>query len=453
MLRLHDTATGRLEDLEGHAFGLYVCGPTVYGPPHTGHGRTVLVFDVLRRWLEQTGAAVRHVANVTDVDDKIIDRAAREGRPADMVASEAEAQWWDAMDRLGCLRPHDAPHATGWVEEMVELVSALLAQRAAYATSDGVYLDTTAVPDYGLLKHQDLEDLRAGARIAVGEEKRSPFDFALWKAAKPGEPVWEAPFGPGRPGWHTECVAMSLGLLGEGFELHGGGSDLIFPHHENERAQAVALGRRFARHWVHSGLVTVGGEKMSKSLGNFTTLEELFAVADPRAYRLLVLQAHYRSPLEVRPDLLEDAGRTLGRIDALHRRITEAQRARGRPTVATEEASDLDKAVRAAMDEDLDTPQAVASAFSAMRRTNAYFDRGDTEGAVALGLAALAALGALGLEAAGESVAEPGALELAKQRDQARAARDYTASDRIRAELEALGWRVEDTPDGTRLRR
>ncbi|MEA2685210.1 MAG: cysteinyl-tRNA synthetase, partial [Actinomycetota bacterium] len=261
-MRLHDTALGRPADLVPRQAGqvsMYVCGPTVYDHPHVGHGRFVLVFDVLRRYLEWSGNEVTYVSNITDVDDKIINRANREGRSPEDVAAEFEKAWYDATDALGVKRPTHDPHATAYVAQMVDWVAGLIGAEVAYETSDGVYLSVAAVPDYGLLKGQALDDMQAGARVEVNEEKRSPRDFALWKKVKPGEPSWPSPWGPGRPGWHTECVVMALDLLGEGFDLHGGGQDLAFPHHENERAQAVAAGREFARRWAHNGFVVVGG--------------------------------------------------------------------------------------------------------------------------------------------------------------------------------------------------
>ena len=290
MLRLYDTATGTIHPLALRTEGevsMYVCGPTVYDMPHIGHGRANLTFDILRRYLSFTGLKVRHVANVTDVDDNIIRRAAELGRTEPDVAAEFEARWWESMDALGDLRPQDIPHATQYIEDMVALVGQLMAMDKAYETPDGVYLEVSKVEGYGLLAQQSLESLQVGARVEANEDKRSPLDFALWKKAKPGEPSWDSPWGRGRPGWHTECVVMSLDLLGEGFDLHGGGQDLKFPHHENERAQAVADGKVFARHWMHNGWVEVEGTKMSKSLGNFTTLPDLLSRYDARAYRVL----------------------------------------------------------------------------------------------------------------------------------------------------------------------
>ncbi|HWI05203.1 MAG TPA: cysteine--tRNA ligase, partial [Acidimicrobiales bacterium] len=294
MIRLHDTALGRTAGVELRDAGkvsLYVCGPTVDNHPHIGHGRMALVWDVLRRYLEWMGLDVRFVSNITDIDDKIIARANAEGRSHSDVAVQYEAAWYDAMDRLGVKRPTVDPHATAYVDQMVELIAGLVAAGKAYETSDGVYLSVDTVPGYGLLARQALDTLRSGARVDVVDEKRTPLDFALWKKAKPDEPSWPSPWGDGRPGWHTECVVMSLDLLGEDFDIHGGGIDLAFPHHENERAQAVAAGKDFARRWTHNGHVQMGGEKMSKSLGNITNLTDLLAAVDPRAYRLVVLQS------------------------------------------------------------------------------------------------------------------------------------------------------------------
>jgi cysteinyl-tRNA synthetase len=278
VIRLFDSVLGEVSDLELRDEGqvsMYVCGPTVYDLPHLGHGRYTLVWDVARRWFTFRGLDVRFVSNITDIDDNIINRALRDATTEPEVARASEDQWWDAMDRLGVARPTDVPHATQWVDQMVALIDSFLKSDVGYVTNDGVYFDVSRVADYGLLAGQALDSLRAGARVEANDEKRSPLDFALWKFAKPGEPSWRAPFGDGRPGWHTECVVMSLGLLGDGFDLHTGGFDLKFPHHENERAQAVAAGRGFTRHWSHSGWVMVGEQKMSKSLGNFTSLTDL----------------------------------------------------------------------------------------------------------------------------------------------------------------------------------
>jgi len=452
MIRLHDTASGAvtpLETREPDKVSMYVCGPTVYGPPHLGHGRFSLVFDVLRRYLIWSGVEVTYVSNITDIDDKILQRAEREGRDWREITEECEQIWYSAMDAIGVLRPDRDPHATAYVDQMVDLVSQLVALDHAYVTADGVYLSVEMIEGYGLLAHQSLEQMRAGGgdRVIVGEsEKRHPSDFALWKLAKPDEPSWPSPWGPGRPGWHTECVVMSLDLLGEGFDLHGGGMDLAFPHHENERAQAVALGRRFAQHWVHNGFVEVGGEKMSKSLDNFTTLTDLIAHHDPRAYRLLVLGSHYRSPLEVTPATISAAENALARLDALARRVVDLDRVE--PDTAT-----LD-AFRSQMDDDLDTPATYAQVFGLVTEINRALDEGNPASAAPLIAAWREILSAVGLDvldADGDIPSEIAAL--AERRDEARSTKDWAAADALRDQILAAGWLAEDSAVGTVVRR
>jgi cysteinyl-tRNA synthetase len=458
MLRLHDTALGAVTDIvprePGH-FSMYVCGLTVYDVPHIGHGRFALVFDVLRRYLEWRGLEVRYISNVTDIDDKIISRARDEARSAEDVAAEYEAIWWDAVDRLGIARPTVTPHATEYVPDMVALIAALVERGVAYESTDGVYLSVERVPGYGLLARQSLESLRAGARVEVDEAKRSPVDFALWKKAKPGEPTWESPWGPGRPGWHTECVVMALDLLGEDFDLHGGGQDLAFPHHENERAQAVSLGSVFARHWVHNGFVEVGGEKMSKSLGNYTSLVDLLDHTEGRAYRVLVLRSHYRSPLEITPATIADAEAQLERLDALARRFGLGRSAQAaEPSRSTELDQDAVDRFTVVMDDDLDTPGALALVFELVRRANAAADEGETERARRLAATVAELAGALGLELGqADDAVDDETAALVERRDAARQARDFAAADALRDELTARGWVVEDGPRGTSIRR
>ncbi len=438
---------------------MYVCGLTVYDTPHIGHGRSALDFDVLRRYLLFTGLDVTFVSNVTDIDDQIIERANERGVTEAELADQFETVWWAGTDALGILRPDATPHATAYVADMVELIAELVDRGVAYEVADGVYLSVMDVPGYGLLAHQPLDSLRAGARVESAADKRSPLDFVLWKKAKPGEPTWESPWGPGRPGWHTECVVMSLDLLGEGFDLHGGGIDLIFPHHENERAQAVALGRDFAHHWMHHGFVTLEGEKMSKSLGNFTSLDDLLSRSDPRAYRLLVLRSHYRSPIEVTPDTVTDAESGLARLDEVARRFGLPDLLASGPVVDGTVAGSFDpEAVarfRDRMDDDLDTPGAVAGIFDLVRQANAVADAGDDgagrRAAETVGLLAAA----LGLSLRGEvdEQIDPASAELVRRRDEARGQRDWALADRLRDELTAAGWVVEDGGEGTRIRR
>jgi cysteinyl-tRNA synthetase len=449
VIRLHDTGLGRTVDVELRDAGkvsMYVCGPTVYSHPHIGHGRMALVWDVMRRYLEWTGLDVRFVSNVTDIDDNIIRRANEEGRTSSEVAVEYEVAWYDAMDRLGVKRPTVDPHATAYVDQMVDLIAGLLESGKAYATADGVYLSVDTVPGYGMLARQSLDSLRSGARVDVVEEKRSPLDFALWKVAKPGEPTWPAPWGDGRPGWHTECVVMSLDLLGEGFDLHGGGIDLAFPHHENERAQAVAMGAAFARRWAHNGHVQMGGEKMSKSLGNVTNLTELLEMVDPRAYRLVVLQSHYRAPVEVTSVTLDQATKALAGLEAFARR--------GADVADAPADSETLHRFRTAMDDDLDTPRAMAELFGAVKAANTALDAGDGASAAPLVAAVREIAAAVGLVLSTSNDDVPADVAaLVTARDEARAARDFAGADDLRDRLVALGWTVEDTPQGTRIHR
>ena len=464
MLRLFDTALGAVAPLEPRdpgRFSMYVCGPTVSGEPHLGHGRFNVVWDVCRRYIAWTGLEVRYVSNVTDIEDKIIARADQEGRPVEEVAAHYERLWFETMDRLGVARPTETPHATSYVEDMVGLIGALVDSGHAYIGGDGVYFSASSVEGYGLLARQSIESLMSGARVEVAEEagKRSPVDFALWKLSKPGEPSWPSPWGAGRPGWHTECVVMSLDLLGEDFDLHTGGLDLAFPHHENERAQAVAANRRFARRWAHHGMVEdERGEKMSKSVGNTMSLLELLDAYDPRAFRLQVLQSHYRGPMTVGPNTLAAAAAGVERLDAFAREFREARGAEGDPGAL--------EAFKDRMDDDLDTPNAVALAFELIKEARATRLRAGTPDRLRAGTpngageasakaAAVFEIFEVALGLPLRDVTEgpsDEALAKAAARDEARAAKDWARADALRAELQADGWIVEDGPRGTTIR-
>ncbi|MDH3682730.1 MAG: cysteine--tRNA ligase, partial [Acidimicrobiia bacterium] len=403
-------------------------------------------YDVLVRYLRWRGLDVTFVSNITDIDDKIIARAIGEDRDAADIAVKCEAVWWDAAKRLDVARPDLTPHATDYVDGMIELIQELLDGGKAYQISAGVYLSVEHVDGYGVLAHQSLESLQEGGgeREVVEAEKRHPADFVLWKPAKEGEPSWPSPWGDGRPGWHTECVVMSLDLLGEGFDLHTGGLDLTFPHHENERAQAVALGRDFARHWMHHGFVELEGEKMSKSLGNVTNLLDLTEAYDPRAYRLLILRSHYRSPIEVTDATMVDAEAALERLDTFARRTASLA---GQPDDgAITEFSE-------AMDDDLDTPRAVDVMFRQVREANTALDAGDTEAAARGGATVRGIAGALGLVLHDAAVDVPGEIQdLVDRRQAAREAKDFVLADQLRDELTAAGWTIEDGPEGPAAR-
>ncbi len=459
VLHLYDTATRSVRELalrEPGKVSIYLCGPTVYGPPHLGHGRATLVYDILRRYLEWSGLEVRLVSNITDIEDKIIERALREDRPWKDITTKCEAVWWEAMDAVDFQRPSDTPHATDYVDEMVEMIGQLIEGDHAYVTDDGVYMSVESVDDYGLLAHQSVDEMRSGGgdRAVVGAaNKRHPADFVLWKfATGPStdrDPAWPSPWGEGRPGWHSECVVMSLDLLGEGFDLHGGGQDLRFPHHENERAQAVALGKTFANHWMHNGFVVdAEGEKMSKSLGNVSNLLDLIEHYDPRAYRMVLLQSHYRSPVKITQDGIDAAVKALAGLDAFAARAANVADA----TAGVGPDVDVLREFRTAMDDDLDTPRATALLFDTVRRANAALDADDA-GAAPLIAAVYDIASAVGLVLGVASEVDDASSELALALDAARAAKDFAAADAIRAELQAAGWTVETTRDGTSLRR
>ena len=455
MLRFTDSLTGEKAPFTPREEGrvsVYWCGPTVYDDPHLGHARSTLAFDVLVRYLRWSGYDVLAVSNITDIDDKIINRAAEEGTDEPAVATRFEASFISQMDRLNIAHPDLRPRATEFVDRMVEVVADLVEHGMAYTTDSGVYFDVDRLDGYGALVGRSVDDLRdgAGARVDVDDDKDDPLDFALWKAAKPGEPTWDSPWGPGRPGWHIECVAMSLHLLGDGFDIHGGGDDLVFPHHENERAEALGCGRTFARYWVHNGMVQVDGEKMSKSLDNFTTLAALLDAWDPRVLRLVVLQTHYRRTMEIGSTTLDQASAALTRLDKFADRMAAAD------LPEAEADPDAVAQFREAMDDDLGSPQALAVVFDAVRDANRALDAEDDATAATLAAAVLELSAALGLKlgsSAAPERADDGDTEeidaLVDRRLAARTARDFGEADRIRDDLAARGIVLEDGPQGT----
>ncbi|MGR7025195.1 cysteine--tRNA ligase [Geodermatophilus sp. URMC 62] len=459
-LRLYDTAARAVRDftpLRAGQASVYVCGLTPQGPPHVGHVRSALVFDVLRRWLTAGGLEVTYVRNVTDIEDKILTKAAENGVPWWAWAYRYELAVTHAYDVLGVLPPTYEPRATGHVPDMVELIARLVDRGHAYAVDGDVYFDVRSFPEYGALTNQRLEDLEPAADTDTDERKRDPRDFALWKAHKPGEPdtaAWPTPWGRGRPGWHIECSAMAGRYLGPDFDLHGGGLDLRFPHHENEQAQSRAAGDGFARYWLHNGWVTLGGEKMSKSLGNTALVEEVVQRVRPVELRYYLVAPHYRSTIEFTDAALAEAGAAYRRIESFVQRAAER--------VGAEQEADLPKAFRDAMDDDLGTPAAVAVVHETVREGNTALAAGD-DAAVAAALGSVRAmLAVLGLDpldpqwaggGARDRLAEvtDGLVRLAlEQRQAARARKDYAAADALRDQLTALGVQVEDTPQGPR---
>jgi len=472
-LRIFDSLSRKKEDfvplMPGEA-RIYVCGVTVYDLCHIGHARSAIVFDVIRRYLRFKGFKVSFIKNLTDVEDKIIKRANREGVPAREISERYIAEYRTDMESLGVLPGDVEPKATEHIPQMIDLIERLIRKGIAYVVDGDVYFEVRRFPAYGRLSGKNLEELQAGARVDVDERKKDPLDFALWKASKPGEPAWASPWGPGRPGWHIECSAMSMAYLGEGFDIHGGGEDLIFPHHENEIAQSeAATGKPFVRYWIHNGFVKLGAEKMSKSLGNTLTIREIVRRHEAEAIRLYLLGTHYRHPLDFADARITEAARALGRLrslrDEAERIAAKVAPARGPDGGVLDDIAAHRARFEAAMDDDFNTPQALGALFDLARLLHTMRDQvvqGDAgAGGFLMGVADLVVLArVLGLlEASGR---EPASLDpelrariesLVSLRGEARRRRDFSEADRLREELHRMGVILEDTPEGTSWKR
>ncbi|WP_312168781.1 cysteine--tRNA ligase [Microbacterium sp.] len=461
-LRLYDTRAQQLRDfvpLDPENITMYVCGPTVQSGPHIGHVRAALSFDLLRRWLVHRYGRVTFVRNVTDIDDKVLVNAT-DVEPWWALAYRMEQEFTAAYAGVGILPPTYEPRATASVPQMQEIIATLIERGHAYPAPDGsgdVYFDVRSWPEYGSLTNQSIDAMEA-AEDADPRGKRNPQDFALWKGAKPDEQAdatWQSPWGAGRPGWHIECSAMSKRYLGAEFDIHGGGLDLRFPHHENELAQSTAAGDGFARYWVHNGLVTVGGQKMSKSLGNFTLASDVLAERDPMVVRYALAAAHYRSSLDLSESSWTEAEAALGRIRTFMGRVIRAVDGSHVRFVY----SDMPSSFASAMDDDLGVPQALAVLHETVRDGNAALDAGDTDAAVmalravsvmamVLGIDPLADTGTSGGDATASAL-DTLVQTMITQRAQARADKDWAAADRIRDAIAAAGITLEDTPAGT----
>jgi cysteinyl-tRNA synthetase len=452
-LRLFDTETRTLRDfaplVPGRA-SVYLCGATVQGEPHIGHVRSGVAFDVLRRWLAANGYDVAFVRNVTDIDDKILNKAAAAGRPWWEWATIHERAFDRAYEALGVLPPSVQPRATGHITQMVELMQRLIDRGHAYASSGNVYFDVQSFPDYGRLSGHRLEDVHQGESAGAG--KRDSRDFTLWKAAKPGEPIWPSPWGPGRPGWHLECSAMAEFYLGAEFDIHCGGMDLVFPHHENEIAQSRAAGAGFARYWLHNGWVTMGGEKMSKSLGNTLSVPNVLKQIRAVELRFYLGSAHYSSMLEYSDQALRDAAQSYQRIEAFVQRTVERS---GEVPVGK-----WTNAFAEALDDNLSIPKALAEIHHVVHEGNRALESGATDTAAELAGQVRAMLGILGVDPLDEHWAAPrdssaalDALDVLvraelERRQQARGAKDWATADAVRDRLNEAGIEVTDTPDG-----
>jgi cysteinyl-tRNA synthetase len=455
IMKIHNDLTGQKEDFTplGETVTMYVCGVTPYDDSHFGHAMSYVFFDVIRRYIKHRGYKLKYVQNVTDIEDKIIARANQRGISTTELAEKYTAGYFADMDALNIQRPDIVPRATEEVPKIIEVIQGLEAKGYAYAAADGsVYFRVTKDPDYGKLSHRTLDSMMAGARIEIGEQKEHPRDFALWKSAKPGEPAWDSPWGKGRPGWHIECTAMSLKYLGEQIDIHGGGQDLIFPHHENEIAQSEGFtGKKpFARYWLHNGFLQIGEEKMSKSLGNMLSIKAVLAKRSPDAVRVFILSSHYRSPLSFTWEGLEGAEKGAERL----------ARAVNRPDNGTGEVLEstaYQEQFSAAMDDDFNTAKALGILFDLARDINAAADSGNRITAAQQVLKTLAGdvLGFRlpGTAAKAETVEAAPFIELLiETRFNLRQAKQYQMADAIRNKLADLGILLEDKPAGTTWR-
>jgi len=481
-IRLYNTATKNKEDfkpLKENEAGIYVCGVTVYDLCHIGHARSAIVFDVLVRYLRARGFRVTYVRNFTDVDDKIIARANELGKEPLALAQENIDAFYEDMDRLWILRPDKEPRATEHIGHMIDMIRILIEKGFAYVEGSDVYYSVERLHDYGILSGRRLEDMKAGSRIEVDERKRHPMDFALWKGAKPGEPSWASPWGHGRPGWHMECSVMSNFYLGPTFDIHGGGKDLLFPHHENERAQSVAAnGAEFARYWVHNGFVTVESDKMSKSLGNFITIRDALKEYPAEVLRLFLLSKHYRSPLDfAKKDVLNvQSGlvkiyRTLQRLEALIGKDGLNGDFTGGHVFTGEEEDDFIREFVSLMDDDMNTAGAVGIIFEKVKEMNRLMDDhinkpdetiltrlGKDRANLFIVTHVLGILQAepddfLGLMASPSDVDPEEVERLIQERADARANKDWARADIVRKTLQEMAVIIEDTPQGTKWRK
>ena len=459
-LKIFNTLSGEKEiftPLTAGEVRMYVCGVTVYDSSHVGHARSLITFDVIFRYLKFSGHRVEFVRNFTDVDDKIINKANEEKVSCENITERFIEEYYRDGEMLGLLRPSVEPRATLHIPEIIALIQRLEAKELAYRVDGDVYFSVERFPGYGKLSRRKIEELEAGARVEVDERKKSPLDFALWKSSKPGEPTWESPWGPGRPGWHIECSAMSTKYLGQPFDIHGGGRDLMFPHHENEIAQSEgAFGQPLARYWIHNGLLTVNGEKMSKSLGNYFTIQEILEEHDPTALRHLFMGSHYRSPMDFSQEALAEAGRATERIQETLDRLSAGA---AKPGISPD--AELMDAFRREMDDDFNTPRALALVFDEARALNRLLDEKKSEGVAGRAAALRSICDTLGL-------LQPGYLDRKKQRwlrkglvtvreienliaerAAARKEKNWAKADRIRKQLHDKGIVIEDTPGGT----
>ncbi|HEY5729071.1 MAG TPA: cysteine--tRNA ligase [Anaerolineales bacterium] len=464
MIQLYNTLTRKKEDfetIEPNVVRMYVCGVTVYNDAHVGHAMSALVFDIIRRYLEYRGYTVRHVMNYTDVDDKIINRAKQLGEDPLKLSQRYIEDYDNDLKNLNILPATSNPQVSKTMPLIIEFIQGLIRKEAAYAAPNGdVYFSVISDDDYGKLSNRKLDDMQAGARIEVGEAKDHPMDFALWKAAKPGEISWDSPWGKGRPGWHIECSAMNLAELGEQIDIHGGGNDLIFPHHENEIAQTESYtGKPFARYWIHNGMLQLGGEKMSKSLGNMIAIKDFLKTRDADVMRMLVLSGNYRAPLIFNDETQDAAEKSIERLKSALRPPSSSLSG-GAPSAVVEglasQAESTKQSFTTAMDDDFNTPLALASLHELVKGINTARDNGANNEQLKSVQNTLRELtSVLGLqlkEKTGSSDAEAQVVALIEERNEARKQKKWARSDELRDQLKEMGVTIEDSKDGTKWR-
>lgn len=470
-IRIYNTLTRKKEEFEPIEPGkvkMYVCGPTVYDYCHIGHARSVVTFDVIVRYFREQGFETTYVRNFTDVDDKIIKRANETGVDSREVSEKFIREFYHDMDALNVARADFEPKVTEYIEPIKEFVATLIEKGKAYQIEDDVYYSVESFKEYGKLSGRKLEDMEAGARVDIDQRKRNPFDFALWKGSKPGEPSWDSPWGKGRPGWHIECSAMSSKLLGETFDIHGGGKDLIFPHHENEIAQSEgAFDKPFAKYWMHNGFVNIDQEKMSKSLGNFLMIRDVLKAANPEAVRLFLLSNHYRSPIDFTDKAIDEASTSLDKLYALLERVETIT---GTAAEQAGEPGEHWNRFTEAMDDDFNTARGVGILFDAVRRINRELDeQGEVSEAVKARIQSecsdiLKIGGILGIltqspkayfenkkvQGLEEKAIDPAVIDqMVQERTEARKSKNWARADVLRKELEEMNILLEDRPDGT----
>ncbi len=462
-IRLYNTLTRKkepFEPLEPNKVKMYVCGPTVYNYIHIGNARAAIVFDTIRRYLEFRGYDVTYVSNFTDVDDKLIKAARELGESVPAIAERFIEAYFEDIQALGCKKADIHPRVTENIGTIIEFIQALIDKGYAYEVEGDVYYRTRKFREYGKLSHQSIDELQAGARIEVGEKKDDPLDFALWKAAKEGEISWDSPWGKGRPGWHIECSAMARKYLGDTIDIHAGGQDLTFPHHENEIAQSEALtGKPFAKYWLHNGYLNINNEKMSKSLGNFVLVHDIVRQIDPQVLRFFMLSVHYRHPINYSEELLESARRGLERLKTAYSNLQHRLQASTNLTDNDEEwlsrLADIRASFIREMDDDFNTANGIAVLFELAKQANLYLQEKTTsEKVIAAFLREFEQLaGVLGLTLKQEELLDEEIEALIQKRNEARKNRDFALADRIRDELRAKNIILEDTPQGTRWKR